>query len=193
MMTRLLTAAAVSLLELSTLATAAGPVLELRTHTCNEGKLPSLHARFRDHTMRIFASHGMTNVIYWTPAGDKPSDTLVYLIAHDSRDAAKKSWAAFRKDPAWKKAYKESIADGKIVKKVQSVFLDPTKYSPKQWTTPDAKKSDEPLVFEMRTYVCNDGKLDGLHARFRDHTMKLFEKHGIVNAFYSTPADEGKD
>ena len=63
--------------------------------------LPDLHKRFRDHTMRIFKKHGMTNVMYWTPV-DK-ENTLVYLLKHKSQDAAKKSWAAFRQDPEWQK------------------------------------------------------------------------------------------
>jgi len=103
-------------------------VYELRTYTCHPGKLPNLHARFKNHTMKIFESHGMKNVMYWTPL-DK-EDTLIYVIAHKSREAADKSWEGFRNDPAWKKAYKESIADGKIVMKVERVFMKPTEYSP---------------------------------------------------------------
>lgn len=103
-------------------------VYELRTYTTHPGRLPALHKRFRDHTMRIFKKHGMTNVMYWTPV-DK-EDTLVYVLKHDSREAAKKSWAGFRKDPDWQKAYKASQEDGKIVMKVQSVFLKTTDYSP---------------------------------------------------------------
>ncbi len=103
-------------------------VYELRTYTTNEGRLPALHKRFRDHTMRIFEKHGIKNIGYWTPL-DK-ENTLVYIIAHKSREAADKSWAAFRDDPQWKKAYQESIADGKIVKKVERQFLSPTDYSP---------------------------------------------------------------
>ena len=104
-------------------------VYELRTYTTFPGKLPALNKRFRDHTMRIFKKHGMTNVMYFTPV-DK-EDTLVYLLKHNSQDAAKKSWAAFRQDPEWKKVAEESQKDGKIVMKVQSVFLKPTDYSPR--------------------------------------------------------------
>ena len=106
-------------------------VFELRTYTAPEGKLGELHQRFRDHTMRIFQKHGMTNVGYWSPQ-DAPlsQNTLIYVIAHPSREAAKKSWDAFRNDPDWKKVASESQVNGPIISKVESVFLDPTDYSP---------------------------------------------------------------
>jgi hypothetical protein len=106
-------------------------VYELRTYTAPEGKLADLHARFRDHTMRIFKNHNMTNVAYFKPQ-DAPlsENTLIYLIAHPSREAAKENWAAFQKDPEWQKVANESQKNGKIVAKVESVFLDPTDYSP---------------------------------------------------------------
>ena len=106
-------------------------VFELRTYTAPEGKLSDLHARFREHTMRIFQKHGMTNVGYWKPMDAPLSDnTLIYLLAHPSREAAKKSWGAFVGDPEWKKVATESQVNGKIVAKVESVFLEPTDYSP---------------------------------------------------------------
>jgi hypothetical protein len=113
------------------LAQEHGRVFELRTYTCNEGKLPDLLARFRNHTMAIFEKHGMTNIAYWVPE-DAPAsqNTLIYVIAHASREAAKKNWEEFGKDPEWQKVQKESEANGKIVSKVESVFMDPTDFSP---------------------------------------------------------------
>jgi len=106
-------------------------VFELRTYTAPEGKLGDLDKRFRDHTMRIFKKHGMENVGYWHPQ-DAPdsANTLIYIISHKSRDAAKASWAAFQADPEWKKVSDESQVNGRIVSKVVSVFMDPTDYSP---------------------------------------------------------------
>ena len=106
-------------------------VFELRTYTAPEGKLEELHARFRDHTMRIFKNHNMTNVAYFRPQ-DSPlkENTLIYVISHASREAAKENWAAFQKDPEWQKVANESQKNGKIVAKVESVFLDATDYSP---------------------------------------------------------------
>ena len=112
-------------------AQSGGRVYELRTYTCNEGKLPDLQKRFRDHTTKIFEKHGMKNVGYWVPQDSPRSqNTLIYIISHASRDAAKKNWDDFRADPEWQKVRKESEANGKIVSKVESVFMDATDYSP---------------------------------------------------------------
>jgi len=101
---------------------------ELRTY---EGKLPELLARFRNHTMKLFERHGMTNIAYWVPQ-DAPGsqNTLIYVLAHASREAAKKNWEAFRNDPEWQKVRKESEANGKLVIKIESVFMDPADFSP---------------------------------------------------------------
>ena len=53
--------------------------------------------------------------------------------------------------------------------------------------TPDAQTADR--VFEMRTYTAYPGKLEDLHSRFRDHTTRLFEKHGMTNIGYWVPQD----
>ena len=91
-------------------------VFELRTYTSPPGQLPALHTRFREHTMTLFTRHGM--------------NTLVYLLAYPSRQAARDSWAAFTADPEWQRVRAASEANGKIVEKVESVFLDPTDFSP---------------------------------------------------------------
>lgn len=118
-------------LEQTAEAAAAKRVYELRTYTTNEGKLDALQARFRNHTTKIFEKHGMKNVGYWVPQ-DAPlsQNTLIYVISHESREQAKKNWDAFRNDPEWQKVAKESEANGKIVSKVDSVFMDATDYSP---------------------------------------------------------------
>ena len=106
-------------------------VFEIRTYTAPEGKLEELHKRFRDHTTRIFQKHGMTNIGYWTPVDEPRSkNTLIYVLAHPSREAAKQSWAAFAADPEWKKVSAESQVNGRIVEKVESVFATATDYSP---------------------------------------------------------------
>ena len=106
-------------------------VYEMRTYTAHDGKFDAVNARFRDHTVKLFEKHGMKNVGYWTPVeGPTAGTTLIYILEHQSRDAAKASWAAFSADPEWRKAKAESEAQGRIVAKAESVFLTATDYSP---------------------------------------------------------------
>ncbi len=106
-------------------------LFELRTYTTNDGKFDALLSRFRDHTMSLFEKHGMTNVAYWAVENeDGQPDTLVYVMAYPDRAARDTSWKGFLADPDWQKAYKESTADGKLVNKVESVFMKPTDFSP---------------------------------------------------------------
>jgi len=113
-------------------APVAGRVFEIRTYHTFPGRLDALHKRFREHTMKMFEKHHMTNVAYWT-FEDSPAkeSTLIYVISHPSREAAKQNWAEFGSDPEWKAIAAASEADGgKIVEKVESVFVDATDYSP---------------------------------------------------------------
>ncbi len=111
-------------------AQSADRVFELRTYTAHPGRLAELHARFRDHTVELFERHGMTNVIYMAPQ-DAPlsENTLIYLLAHDSRAAAEASWNGFRSDPDWQAVAEATRRNGRLVQNVDSVFLDPTDYS----------------------------------------------------------------
>jgi hypothetical protein len=105
-------------------------VFEIRTYTCEKDKLPALLARFRDHTTKLFEKHGMTNIGYWVPTdGERSKNTLIYVLAHENRAAADKSWQAFRSDPDWIKARDASEAAGKIVSKVESIYANPTDFS----------------------------------------------------------------
>ncbi len=166
----------------------AAPVYELRVYTTLPGKMPDLLTRFRDHTCALFEKHGMVNVVYGLPVEEKDQDKLYYILRHESRDAAKASWKAFSDDPAWHKVRDASEAAGKIVSKVDSVYMTTTDYSP-DWPASAAAGS---RVFELRTYVTNEGKLDALDARFRSHTIKLFKKHGMTNLPYFHPTDANK-
>jgi len=112
-------------------------VFELRTYTASPGNLAALDSRFRDHTVRLFKQHGMQNLGYWhlMPGQKGADDTLLYLLAHKSKDAAAASFAAFRTDPAWvaARAASEQKAGGSLtaggMAGVKSLFLNPTDYS----------------------------------------------------------------
>ena len=107
-------------------------VYELRTYTTLPGRLPALNKRFADHTIGIFAKHGMKSVMYWSPTDDARKDnTLIYILLHDSEEAADKNWKAFAADPEWIKVRDASEADGKILAKApERVFMKMTDYSP---------------------------------------------------------------
>jgi hypothetical protein len=170
---------------------ADAPVYEMRVYYAAPGKLDALHARFRDHTTKLFEKHGMTNVGYFVPAGENPDRKLVYFLAYPSREAREKAWKAFLADPDWKKAAAESEKDGRLVAKAEIKFLTPADYSPAL----KVEAAKEPRVFELRTYTTTKGNLPALDARFRDHTLKLFEKHGMTNVIYwhLTPEQKGAD
>lgn len=160
-------------------------IFEMRTYFANEGKLDALQSRFRDHTVELFKKHGMTNVGYWVPQKNE-DNTLVYILAFPNQEARDTSWKAFMADPQWKAAYKASIADGKLVGKIESVFLKATDYSPEIKTS----QADEARLFELRTYTARPEKLEALNRRFRDHTTKLFAKHGLSQFGYWVPTKE---
>ena len=124
--------AARSLFSAAPLHAAGNRVFEIRTYTAPAGKLEALKTRFRDHTIKLFDKQGMKSIGYWVPQ-DAPlkDNTLIYVLAHESREAAAKSWAAFRSDPDWVKAKAESEKDGPLTIQggVTSVFADPTDFS----------------------------------------------------------------
>jgi NIPSNAP len=105
---------------------------EIRTYTAAPGKLEELHARFRNHTMKIFKKHGMEVVGFWGPADkEKGSENkLVYVMAFSSREARDKSWKEFVADPEWQAARTASEKNGRLTEKVDSVILMATDYSP---------------------------------------------------------------
>ena len=87
------------LLLFAAMAFGESRVYELRTYTCFDGKLDALKARFRDNTIRIFKKHGIESVGYWVPEDERSKNTLIYILAHPSLEAAQKNWEAFHADP----------------------------------------------------------------------------------------------
>jgi hypothetical protein len=104
-------------------------VFELRIYSVLPGRMPAMNARFKDHTNALLTKHGMTLIGFWTPQGKEAETKLYYLVAHKSKSVADASWKAFGDDPEWKKVREDSEKDGKIVEKVDRVWLDPTEYS----------------------------------------------------------------
>jgi uncharacterized protein YbaA (DUF1428 family) len=165
-------------------------VYELRTYTATPGKIENVISRFRDHTTRIFDRFGMVSVGYWIPmdAADGAGEKIVYLLEHKSREAADAAWKAFQADPEWQTVSKASEANGRIVAKVDRIYLALTDYSP----APAPSTGKSPHVFELRTYTAAEGKLEALDARFRGGETALFAKAGMHGVAYFHPTDANK-
>jgi hypothetical protein len=105
---------------------------EMRTYCAAPGKIEELHLRFRAHTNALFIKHRMQIVAYWVPL-DKDGnyeEKLVYILAYPSRAARERSWTAFLADPDWIAAKSASEVNGKLVDRIESVFMTATDYSP---------------------------------------------------------------
>lgn len=156
---------------------------ELRIYHAAPGKLDDLHQRFRNHTLDLFARHGITSVGYWVPLQNQENPKLYFLLSYPSKDAREAAWKAFMADPAWQAAYKASEANGPLVTKAENFFLGATDYSP----TIEIGAGKARRVFEFRDYTASPGNLEHLNARFRNHTVKLFADHGMHNWGYWNP------
>lgn len=107
-----------------------GPVFELRIYTATPGNLEALLNRFRNHTTALFEKHGMTNIGYWVPTdGDEAQNTIVYVLKHESREAANASWRAFATDPEWQAVNEASNADGNILQGLERKYMTATDFS----------------------------------------------------------------
>lgn len=129
-------------------------VYEMRIYYAQPGKLDDLNARFKNHTLKFFEKHGMTNVGYFVPVGENKDEKLVYFLSYPSKAAAEKSWKALFADEEVKKTFAETEKNGKLVKKVVSKYLTPTEYSP----VPKVDTKGD-RVFELRTYTTTKGNL----------------------------------
>ena len=105
-------------------------IYELRTYEAAPGKMPELHARFRDHTLRLFERHGLDVVGFWTHAHGGWSDRLVYLMRFADLAERDRRWAAFQADEEWRRVRAESQREGALTTRIRSDILAPTDYSP---------------------------------------------------------------
>ena len=150
---------------------------ELRVYIAVPGKLQAINDRFANHTVGFFQNHGIQIVGFWTDEIGT-SNQLTYILRFDSMADREEKWASFQADPAWHKVRAESETAGPLLAQVQNTLMRPTSYSP----VPSLKSA----VHELRVYDAMPGKLPALHDRFSNHTMGLFEKHGIENVAYWT-------
>ncbi len=148
---------------------------ESRIYYTVPGRLPALNDRFANHTMGFFKQHGIGMLGFWTDEIGT-SNRLTYILTFDSMADREAKWSTFQADTGWQEVRAKTEADGPIVAQVQNSFMRLTPYSP----APRINTA----VQELRIYDAMPGKLPNLHNRFSNHTMGLFEKHGISNIAY---------
>lgn len=109
----------------------ASQLFELRIYTAASGKMEALHKRFRDHTLRLFAKHGIKSIGYWTTKEAEGPDRLYYMVAYPDQASREKMLInGIAVDPEFRQAVDESTQDGPLTTKIESILLTPTDYSP---------------------------------------------------------------
>ena len=150
---------------------------ELRIYDAMPGKLGALNDIFANHVMGFFKNYGIGMVGFWT-AVIGIGNQLTYMLSVDNMSDREEKWGALRADPSWQKAHAEWESDGPLVSSMQNSFMRLTPYSPEPKISSNFQ--------ELRIYQAVPGKMSALNARFSDHTIHLFEKHGIRNVGYWT-------
>lgn len=154
-------------------------IYELRSYVSEPGRQADVLKLIEGGGMTFMKKHQLNLVAAWVPA-DVKDERVFTLVSHQSKASCDASWTAFQNDSAWKEVVQKSVVDGKKpVKSIERVFLSVNDYSPSLNMKPAGER-----VFELRTYIASKGNLAGLNARFRNHTLKLFEKHGMTNIMY---------
>lgn len=173
-MTRLL-GIALSLLAVATVASAADGYHKLRLYTVTSNKMDGVLERFRDTVEPVRRKCGITTVGYWSAPGTTNGGTFAYLMAAKSREELQKQEREFGADPQFKEGYAASSKKhGKTVDAITALPLtvDAT-------TKFDFTAAKTPRAFDLRIYSVLPGKLDAFRARWRDHAMPIYARHGL--------------
>jgi hypothetical protein len=159
---------------------------ELLVIYAKPGKLDRVHDWLRAHQDDVLSKHGATNLGFLVPAGEKTDNTILCLHKPPSFSSMLAFSKAAKADPLWAALDKDSNSPDVLASKTEMTHLTTTDYSPEFKPV----KSSPARVFELRTFTCpSPEKLAYLHERFRDHTMTLFQKHGMENVVYFQPRD----
>ena len=152
-------------------------IYEQRIYKAVPGKLGAINARFANHTIGFFEEFNIGMVGFWNDEIGA-SNQLTYILSFDSMADREEKWSAFGAHKPWLEVRAETEANGPLVAQVINSFMSLTPYSP--------QPSFKTTLQEKRVYEAMPGKLPDLHNRFSNHTMALFEKHGIENVAYWT-------
>ena len=163
---------------------AANKLYELRSYVPEAGRQSDVLKLISESGMPVMARHNIALVGAWTNVD--PKDERVFtLISHKDKASSDAAQSAMQNDPAWKEIIQKTVIDGKkAVKSFERVFLTVNDYSP----VLDVKQVGN-RVFELRTYAATKGNLPALNARFKNHTLGLFSKHGMTNILYCSVLD----
>lgn len=104
-------------------------VFELRVYHTLPDKLPVMESRFRNITSKLLAKHDLNVLGYWTSEDAAPDSTFIFLLAHQSREQAKKNWGAMGTDPEFQQVVKAEQAE-KTLERADVIFMQPTDFSP---------------------------------------------------------------
>ena len=152
-------------------------IYEQRIYKAVPGKLGAINAWFANHTIGFFEEFNIGMVGFWNDEIGA-SNQLTYILSFDSMADREEKWSAFGAHKPWLEVRAETEANGPLVAQVINSFMSLTPYSP--------QPSFKTTLQEKRVYEAMPGKLPDLHNRFSNHTMALFEKHGIENVAYWT-------
>lgn len=164
---------------------ADGRCFELRTYTAAKGKLDDLNRRFRKYSRIVFSRYKMARLGFWVPL-DNPDNKFTYILSYADCEDRDPAWEQFNADSLWQRVGKITTHEGDLVTNVENRMMTPTDFSPP--IGPSAREHER--VFELRTYTAASGKRDELLARFRNHTMDIFQRHGMENVAYWLPQDD---
>jgi hypothetical protein len=104
-------------------------IYEMRVYRCMPGRLPALLSRFENHTLRLWAKHGIRQAGFWTTLVGESNQELTYMLAWESMAEREAKWTAFMADPEWQRARAESEKDGPIIANASNQLLAPTAFS----------------------------------------------------------------
>ena len=156
---------------------------ELRIYDVTPGKLDAVIERFRETVEPVRRKHEIDTVGYWTASATN-GEKFVYLIRADSESQLRAHEKAFVDDPEFKKGYAASTSKhGKTVEKITSIPLK----------SEDAAKYEiSGAALDLRLYTILPGKLDEFRARWRDHAVQIYARHGLRSCGWWTAEKDGQ-
>jgi hypothetical protein len=162
----------------SSFAMAESPVYELRVYQPKSGMKNDLLSFMEKNVLTLAKENGLEIVAGFVPL-DETDDRIVTLVRHKDRESSDAAYEKMQSNPQVQAVFQEAFPSGSPVESLTRVFLTQTDYSPEI-----AIEEKGNRVFELRTYIASPNNLDALNARFRNHTMKLFARHGMTNVIY---------